>query len=1050
MQLLTIHYMNFIKKNFIVVIGIMAAVILLLTSVKKAEAANSSDTKSQKGMIIFTTTDTKANSGIRWKTIGFTVTRDKCLSGTSYNGGYPTKMKHGTIWLDNKNKREIDLGNGKVEVTFIIPKETVSKALINSGMKDIGDNEILYLHGIFQVTHNGKDFGTKKYDLPSIIGAEPWADIKDFKDHFDIKIVYAGDVEPIYIEYRTKAGQIISTATLSESQWVKSGAKVNVNLDKYAKFNDKTYTICQSFYMYMNEKSKKLGIKSLEGNDYGSIQKRSVIQNLKGVKFVAVMSPPAERVKAGEVTGDLAEPDLKGEIGAEEVFDVEQGIPSGESVYVNILGSQYLTKYSFIQKNGTKIYPLTIKKKYNLIWEDDSGEIQKDYKTITETISVEREYSYWEIKELNIYTIESGEIRNSSLPYGKINLISKTLDIPAILYNHSASITSHITDPVYSETIFLNQTIYQKNIPLENFQSIAEASVGQIKVNNDLLIFNNITIMDNKKKERAANKPLRIPACEKMCGADIMFSDNNVIPYKIPNGEYESSGKITYKKIVSVNSKSANQIVYEIPNINSVVVHTPVVCDATVENKKSFNQMISPDKTMAGLILDTKFNVCFPSTGYHRNIPGYGYKDYGKYIYKKQIKFPFDVYYKNQYICKNTWSVFLGDIQEYYLPTWVDEGKYQIDFKAISINASEKDLRYNSENHIANLDIESYIAVDSVWVELSGRIYGLNIYDISDYPLWKNVFRKNNSMELTKVVYKVGINNQNGVCYSEKKDNYTLPIINGSHPVYRDKGALKAGYMTRFSLITVGNMNTESDYIKITPSFYYIDYEGKNRQEVDIYYTETINGVKSNLVKAGGEEDKKNKKKIVTGDKYLSIPQSELLNVMLIDGINKEKLYSKERNIYTFKNIMIPESLRTYIGSENVSSNVSKNKAVSSVQKWYCEYYLPGNIYAVPKDYDVYGVTRRDGLTYREKFWLKDGYIIVNFEIETIKNGKRHLSYINKENYNQGYCNMWQKEGFLYEKKDFSENKYNFKDGDYVLYYTDKSVKNDYIEGGTH
>jgi len=95
-------------------------------------------------------------------------------------------------------------------------------------------------------------------------------------------------------------------------------------------------------------------------------------------------------------------------------------------------------------------------------------------------------------------------------------------------------------------------------------------------------------------------------------------------------------------------------------------------------------------------------------------------------------------------------------------------------------------------------------------------------------------------------------------------------------------------------------------------------------------------------------------------------------------------------------------------------------------------------------------IKKNGPITYKEDFWLKNGYVIVNFDIETIQKGKKHLSYINADNAAQGYCNMWKKEGYQYEKKDYKGNLFQFSDGDYIMYYTNKSAAKDYISSGTH
>ncbi len=62
----------------------------------------------------------------------------------------------------------------------------------------------------------------------------------------------------------------------------------------------------------------------------------------------------------------------------------------------------------------------------------------------------------------------------------------------------------------------------------------------------------------------------------------------------------------------------------------------------------------------------------------------------------------------------------------------------------------------------------------------------------------------------------------------------------------------------------------------------------------------------------------------------------------------------------------------------------------------------------------------------------------------------RNLSYINAANAAVGLCNMWKREGFQYSKTDYKGNTFQFQDGDYLLYYTDKSAAQDYISAGTH
>jgi hypothetical protein len=116
------------------------------------------------------------------------------------------------------------------------------------------------------------------------------------------------------------------------------------------------------------------------------------------------------------------------------------------------------------------------------------------------------------------------------------------------------------------------------------------------------------------------------------------------------------------------------------------------------------------------------------------------------------------------------------------------------------------------------------------------------------------------------------------------------------------------------------------------------------------------------------------------------------------------------------------------------------------MQRWYGNYKLPTNVHAVLSGYDVKGYMKDHGIDYKESFWLKGGYIIVNFYITTIdKNGKERLSYINANNYlNNSNCSMWVTEGAIAQKKDDTGCIMNFKAGDFLIYYADKKYNDDY------
>ena len=67
---------------------------------------------------------------------------------------------------------------------------------------------------------------------------------------------------------------------------------------------------------------------------------------------------------------------------------------------------------------------------------------------------------------------------------------------------------------------------------------------------------------------------------------------------------------------------------------------------------------------------------------------------------------------------------------------------------------------------------------------------------------------------------------------------------------YKDR-AVKLGYSIKFEIKTIGNYYDQDDFVRIMPSFAFVDKDGKNRREVDLYYS-TANDP---LIKVGSTKD---------------------------------------------------------------------------------------------------------------------------------------------------------------------------------------------------
>lgn len=1025
------------------------------------------------GKIIFRTTDTKATSGVRWKTVGFSITRERCLTGIKANGGYPLRMEHAVVYLKDDWKDE-RASASKVYVTFTIPQSVVSTALIKAGMGDIKHDDVLYLHGIFQVTHNGKDYGSKKYSLPAISTAESWANPDDFRDRFDVKVLYKAPDEPISIQYKTSAGDIIETDTYPNTRWVKPGTKVSVDLTEQKMYQGKKYKLYKSYIRnYLTQKSiSGSGANTLNGDSFSKVQKRTISQRVGGVQFVAIMKQVREPKLESEesLISEWDEPLPRGIIAADErgasIYDVEAGIPATESLYLNVFSKNYLLSYEYENVVGKKEYEITFSKTYHLNWTELENDAHFNVinvpksrtTTVSKTVTVTREYSYWKLVKLEYYTIQNATIKNHALPNGAVLLTPNGYIPPKMDYSQYKTVDEHLKEPSFRKNVTLSSETIDGGdscpaIPTEDFQTMGEREIGKIEVRNDKVKLGQKNISTDGWKQEKTEKPIEYDGSVEI-GQDVLYESNLLIPRETANDVYETAGSITYQAAVLLNSTNEKNLSFGVEELTDVTVHTPTVCDASVSDDRGFNQLLSPDRTRASLILDRNFTLYMPTEGEHLQIPGYGYRDYGKYIEERDVLFPFDVYLGSQYYRANTWITITDESADFYLPIWVNEGSYTIDCRASSISAKANQAE-EMEEELANLQIDNYVAICQIPVEVSGRLYGLQITDISDYPLWYPVFRKQGSLKHSGLRYFVGDKNQNGIRRSDTRP-LTIPLVSGSHPSNTQAGITATGYTFRFTMNTIGELYGENDYVQLTPSFFYISKDGKKRQEVDIYYTETINRQKEALVKVGSTMDLTNIKERYLGNPYMSVPEEEIKEKQRLTGQVQNEILYQLKPMFTFHHILLSEAFRTYTGQNYsptgvIPVNVDEKKAAMSRQKWYGEYYLPSQVYVVPKDFDLVKAEEMYGsFNFREDFWLRDGYIMVQFDIVTIKNGKKHLSYTNLENAKTGFCNMWKMEGFNYQKMDSDGVVWQLKDGDTFLYNTRRRVSLDYRTGGTH
>lgn len=792
--------------------------------------------------------------------------------------------------------------------------------------------------------------------------------------------------------------------------------------------------------------------------------------------------PPSCTVPAPgqSLSGKFMDPVVSAKIKADsrgnEQFDVLQGIPTSESLYGNVFARNHLFQNKFVQMTGKCTFTVNVKKEYTLKW--DPGKEVSDGKGGTKTVpdpqeatesktyqyTIERPYAFWKIDNLEVYKIKQALLSNYALPNGQITIQPAGYTPPF----YAASTNGNFYPPSPpSEVQAPSQTVpggkTKPSIPPGDataLKSEAEKAVEKVKVENDALTFNGQTIMYNQRVDETGPTPGKIPEPQQI-GENVLYSPGNMISStKTNKKDTPSAGKIQYD-LMPGNINGGENKEFPIYGINTVTVHTPVVNYSAVTDDQAHNQKTNPNYNRSALILERPFKVRIPTSGQHVNYPGYGNRDYAKYFRTKQVLFPFDVYNENrtQFIPKNTWiDIPINQLDTtFYLPVWVDEGDYQVYFRSIAENAPA-DFSHQPD---ANTDLVNHVATDEVSVEVIGRLYDFHITDIGDYN-WENVFRlQPGSAKPRGISYWVGHNLIDGDP-RHNRDPFTLPIHPGSNPLPGMKNiAIKTGYHFKFDFKTKGNMYNKADGIRITPSFYFVSKDGKTRMPVDLYYHTNT----ERFIKIGSEKDKV-QRYVILNARLRNVPEEELIGTAnlkydyynMANGMSRTQFIDYYVNKYTkmksrvgsFSQLMLPEQVRTFIGpTTNIPSSVNKQRAYASIQKWYGEYSLPAAPYVVRSGTNIAEYARtHGGLDDHSPIFLKNGYIIVNFDIESIQNGDvdhPHLQYIHAP-----LMNQWQLEGFSRNIQDPFGNRFSLLDGDVVFYNADKSSKNDFSAQAPH
>lgn len=659
-------------------------------------------------------------------------------------------------------------------------------------------------------------------------------------------------------------------------------------------------------------------------------------------------------------------------------FDVTKGIPTGEQIFLNCEVQKYYYQGVLIHYYGIAVVPVEIAVTYSYPVETEDG-ISTTFYTSNFTYYVSRNYSYYRIDELKLHVIQNISVENGIFPDSPMEYNELYTERVTIERNRD----SYMEIPTYHAAVF-GGDIESGGLSAAKLKEIAENAAGEVWVRNDAFIIDGEIILDGSFVEEETRE------LERQQGERLLSftGDYLTIPHTKQNGIYDTYATAYYKDALDLGGKE-----YDITRVNEVVVHTPVVCKGGITDDIAHNQQITPTP-YCSLILGRSFTVGISTVGSHKDQPGYGTRDYEKYVKLRQVQFPFEVYDGDIYFAAGEWIDLPSQQKEFYLPVGVHEGDYRIRYRTIAKNADAKEGGMDLNEYLANLSLINYGAYDELKVTVIGRMYDLAITDIVDYPRWKSVFYEDDG-EKKRFAYWIGGKNLEGDVMSGRVSDGIFPVLPGDHPYNPTAHAVGLGYRVKLQLKTIGDMRENDDKIVMIPTYYYVSRDGSEREQVRLYRKEDL---------------------------------SEVSKTLTLTAENRSFVPVEERNV---SDAML---------------------RAQSVQVWDGEYQLSPDLYLVNADVDLDTYVRLHGGRIRQSdpVFKRDGYLLVQFEVRTFSSGLEYLSYANAGNSGQGYCNMWRLQGFDYMRTDGYGNLFSFTDGDCLLFDITYSLYSDYESWGTH
>lgn len=418
-------------------------------------------------------------------------------------------------------------------------------------------------------------------------------------------------------------------------------------------------------------------------------------------------------------------------------FDIDRAIPAGEDFIWKTIGTYGAHRIDYDLVTLTVRYPVKVNVSQRLIWTEPYGSEKSEVVNYSEYYCVERQVTYSEVNSAVIYCPKKVIIDSDA---------TGTIEKSFFYYNEDGMKAGwrygDMVYPEYTQEISITPATIVGNgarpeILQGAFKEAAEAAVGDFTGTYQEIRMDNKEVLD---KDGYSFRDLTV-SCP--------IEGEVILPKTVENKNYEVKAAIVYQEY-HIDKDGAGYRAYLIDNPcptqnANINVWTPVIFEGVCVDNKSISQVLTPDKSMAELVLGNRFKVNAKLEGNHlEEFRGYGSRNYSKYIDRVEVSFSFPVIQKGEYIYPWQWTT-MGD---FTLPVEAMEGYGTIKIRAFAINYSEgKKLGYE-----ANSLRQEYGAVVEIPVELSGQLKEFELGEeritAESLPYFRKVFKKGESVRL--------------------------------------------------------------------------------------------------------------------------------------------------------------------------------------------------------------------------------------------------------------------------------------------------------------